>query len=779
MAEQKSEGTEWYDALHDKRSAYKEVPGSHEYDKRRWGYQDPWMAEHRPKFLEWCEEVGAIPLGFNKACIREAGSGAQYWSEIAHFTMDFEGTRLVIEGMMPENIRPDEGWASILVKELMDHPTPEWKHPDASLLMFCPALEKQEERESECWTFWDERGKKVLMIQERIILKFENGHEKKKHLPWTYWSDGEWRCVEPPDKLPLYGLEQLRDKNMVCVHEGPRGAQVCNELLQYRPDHQYRTELELMGHVGWVGGARNPHRTDWSPLERMKDLKRVVLVADNDMAGYESLPRVSQHIPVMTEWFQFPSSCEQSCDMADELPPNLPSFQECLSPGTWATEEFIDDKGKITHSVRPLFAREWVYCEKLMTFGHVVHRGIQLNRQQMELFMQKFSNTTRDMTKELVKKSPHHVVAMTYQPGHLQSIVLNPFGRQFNMWTPSTIVPTQESIQPFLEFLEFLCPVEHDRFELMRWIASVMARPDHRVLYAMVLISTSEGTGKGILTDKVLMPIVGEQNTIHVSQEHIASQWNDWAINNHLIICNEFYQGGSWKVSNKLKNLITDRDIGVNAKNLRIYRDFLSCQIVCCSNDVHAVNIDNHDRRWLIPRITNRVKTWREWDPFVSWLQERKNLGAILSWAKSFTSEHPINSGERAPMTDLKLEVIEESEDLIGVRLRELLHYLAESQHHTDLWIRDVFLYFQERPFVYGKFTPKQSKLKDMIQHIIEKEELPLTFAEGRPRHRGQKTYLLHTAHKPDADHPCKQKGLDSTKLIETALEPIGAGNTG
>jgi hypothetical protein len=56
-------------------------------------------------------------------------------------------------------------------------------------------------------------------VQERIY--FEKDDDMKKiDLPWSYFSDGEWRNIEPGGLLPLFGLDQLSTASMVCIHEG-------------------------------------------------------------------------------------------------------------------------------------------------------------------------------------------------------------------------------------------------------------------------------------------------------------------------------------------------------------------------------------------------------------------------------------------------------------------------------------------------------------------------------------------------------------------------------
>jgi hypothetical protein len=64
-------------------------------------------------------------------------------------------------------------------------------------------------------------GKSVLFIEQRI--ETEDG---KIFIPWTPFSDGVWRKMEPDGGVPLFGLEKIRERQYlpVMLHEGPGGA---------------------------------------------------------------------------------------------------------------------------------------------------------------------------------------------------------------------------------------------------------------------------------------------------------------------------------------------------------------------------------------------------------------------------------------------------------------------------------------------------------------------------------------------------------------------------
>src|SRR5262249_4311300 len=140
--------------------------------------------------------------------------------------------------------------------------------------------------------FRDAEGR-VLWVQERVfgdVLGL-----KKSDFPWSHWSDGRWRNMEPDGPLPLYGLDQnLADAYTVFIHEGAKTAKYLRFMTGTEADVDYQEHPWLLKencpwgkqltdhavHIGWPGGAPNPHRVDWTPIRELSLHTRVILVCD-------------------------------------------------------------------------------------------------------------------------------------------------------------------------------------------------------------------------------------------------------------------------------------------------------------------------------------------------------------------------------------------------------------------------------------------------------------------------------------------------------------------
>ena len=85
--------------------------------------------------------------------------------------------------------------------------------------------------------------------------------------------------------------------------------------------------------------------------------------------------------------------------------------------------------------------------------------------------------------------------------------------------------------------------------------------------YGLLLVSAMQGVGKGTLAEKILKPLVGENNVSAPNENQVVDQsFNDWIAHRRLVIIHEIYAGQSKKAYNKIKPLITDDSVYVNKK---------------------------------------------------------------------------------------------------------------------------------------------------------------------------------------------------------------------
>ena len=471
------------------------------------------------------------------------------------------------------------------------------------------------------------------------------------------------------------------------VHEGCKGAALWRELndkdgkdsaeengydektLDEFSDHPWKDTLDSAAHVGWVGGALNPNRTDWSPLNKA-GINYIYITADNDAEGKSAVPKIAKELRKITFSIAFDVQFGTGFDLADPFPKDLfkqigderiytgPTFQELKEVATWMTDLIPQKKGRPIVALRGHVPKLWasisetgqIIClhmpEKIMTEGVA------------STYFSRFSDSKNNTCSLIRKKRLNEIVKPCYRPDKKQMIISGEDGKEINVYIGSSIIPIKRSPKPFLDFMKYLIPNKTERTELLRWCATLIARPEIRMGYSVLLFSQEQGVGKTTLASEILKPLIGARNTSFPDETAIQSDFNGWRAHKRLVVVSEIYQGKSWKVYNALKAVITDKDVNVNIKHISAYTIDNWCHVLASSNSPQALKMDNKDRRWFVPEVVEENWTKEQYTKLYQWLATG-GLSAIRYWAEHYGDY--VSKSEHAPTTDRKQQLIEDS----------------------------------------------------------------------------------------------------------------------
>lgn len=554
--------------------------------------------------------------------------------------------------------------------------------------------------------FWDRERKHLIMCQQRIDLP-DGG---KWYKPWTFFSDGIWRDMEPDGELPFWKPKPARNKCKIMIHEGAKAAAfvdgLVNDIARKKElkAHPWGEELSEYEHWGMIGGAQVPHRADYTELHAEPGLVEVVYVCDRDYNGESALQKVSKCYGRSMKGIQFGADFQiknkPGWDMADPLPPSMfngkrwngqsLSFYKC--PATFATETMPVDKGRPPTILKDVFAEEWIHSVRPDVYIHHDWPNKIYTSDEFDDVVRPFSNT--ETTSRLVKaNNAIKSVEIKYVPSKPSGMFVS-HGRYFNTHCPSNIKQEKGDPKPFVDFMDHLIPLDNDRFEVMRWLATLIARPDIKIMYGLLMISEAQGVGKGTLAERILKPIIGELNTSTPSEDDVVNkEYTYWQSHKRLAIIHEIYAGHNSKAYNKMKSIITDQTISVRQKYLAPYDIDNWLHIVAMSNNFNALKLTGDDRRWLVPMITEKLKPLEYWLDLNRWLIDEGGLGIIVWWAHKFLEEHAtVSSGEPAPWTVAKAGVIEEGYSEGMTMVAEILKKIKECGGPGQEWERCAIL---------------------------------------------------------------------------------------
>mgnify|MGYP003646700336 CR=1 FL=1 len=645
-----------------------------------------------PAVKEYLTRIGAEPRSIRTAVIREVSG--KYWKDLCVIKLSKAG---VVTCTLPE-YAPNELEAAAIVASCAGLQWPEIK-PLHSIINPPPMVRDAESKD--VFEFRDEQGQ-ITFVQVRIE---KDG--QKAYVPWSYWDDDTWRCAEPDGNLPLFNLDKIKDHSTVFIHEGAKAARHCQWMVEGETDaakaalanHPWGRELGGAAHLGWIGGALSPFRTDWTALKKA-GVKRVYIVADNDEPGKAAVPAIAQQLRLPTFMIQFTDEFPVSFDLADKFPEKLfgmadkvrvytgPAFRDCLHPATWATDIIPppNGKGKASIVLRDSFKGMWAYVEEADLFVCTQMPEILRAEPILNKMLSSFSHTA-DTCRLIVKSYQGRSARLCYRPDHDGLMVTYKGSSAINLHIKSSVRAVKGDPQPFLDFMNYLIVDEEEREIALKWCATLIAKPGVRMGYGLLLISERQGVGKTTLGANILAPLVGIQNVSFPGESDITSSFNDWVAHKRLAIVSEVYSGSSWKAYNALKAIITDRDVTVNQKYMRQYAIENWCHVVASSNSMRALKMENDDRRWYYPQITEVPWPREKFQALRHWL-ESGGLNIIRYWAERYGKY--VTPSETAPMTGRKKEMIEGSRSEAQKEAAALAEALKELKRPGGVLIKDV-----------------------------------------------------------------------------------------
>lgn len=622
----------------------------------------------------YLDRIGAEPRSIRTAVVKEVVG--RYWRDVAVVRFRKDGEVFTdIAAYLPTEAEQDA-----IKQEISNWEWPNHVVKPMSALTLPPELKEADPKN--VFHFISEKGD-YIMSQ----LRRESADGEKVYVPFTFWDDDQWRIAEPEGDLPLWGLDRIKGEATVFIHEGAKAARAVVEMLRSEnaQEHPWHDALKGCAHVGWIGGAMNPRRTDWKSLKRL-GIKRAFIVADNDTYGRAAVPRIAKEIDMLSFHVQFTDEWPVSFDLADEFPESMfaeiegrrvyvgPSFRSTLQPATWMTDLVQVSKSRSTPVLREHAKDLFRYVEEADLFVCAEMPEILRTESILNKMLASFSDSS-ETSRLIVKAYRGRTTRLCYRPDIEHFVISDKGSTAINLHVPTTIRSIAGDPSPWLRFLDYMFPNADERDEIARWCATLIARPDIRMEYGLLLVSETQGVGKTTLASNVLAPLVGYNNVSWPSEGDIVnSEFNDWVANRRLIIVNEIYSGHSWKAYNKLKSLITDAEVQVNQKFQRRYTLENFAHIVASSNSMRALRMEEDDRRWLYPEVTEVRWPREQFAMLRAWLAGG-GLSIIRHWAEKF--DNYVMGGERAPMTSRKRELIEGSRSEGQREAAELASVLA------------------------------------------------------------------------------------------------------
>jgi hypothetical protein len=551
---------------------------------------------------------------------------------------------------------------------------------------------------------------RIVMIQQRFEVPGGKGFRA-----WTFFSDGEWRNMEP-DTLPFFGLPGAKDASTLFLHEGAGAAARVKCILanEEQTDFPWREEMRHGHHVGWIGGVHAIDRSDWGALAKL-GWKRVIIVADNDAngKGMKAAARIARLFACDVSILGFDQRFDDGFDCGNDWPSKLfnaegcytgPSMADCLRPAIQATRLLEPEPGRPGRPeavITSAFAEMTAYTIAPPFFFFRSQPSRALSEDEFNARTAPFSHAAQRTASKLRGEITCQHERLQYDCVHRPGPLIVDGSKDWNVFEPTRVRPLKGDPEPWLDLLRNLFPVDAERQQVTKWLATLIAMPQVRMRYGLLLISETQGVGKNTLAT-ALEPLVGKWNVSYPSEDAVVnSQFNDWQARKRLIFVGEIYSGSSRVAYDRLKSVIADDVARINEKNVKPYQLANWATVIACSNSMAALHLDGTDRRWLVPTLSETVLPREYWNALYAWLRG-DGSGIILRWAQGYVKGgNHVQTGDRAPGTARKDTIVADSRSEGQALAHGLAEHLAGVPGKVILRMRDVRGYIaKQRGFV-------------------------------------------------------------------------------
>jgi len=293
-----------------------------------------------------------------------------------------------------------------------------------------------------------------------------------------------------------------------------------------------------------------------------------------------------------------------------------------------------------------------------------------------------------------------------------------------NLWQGWAVEPEKGDVSPWQELMEHIFankPESRRWFE--QWVAYQFQNPGKKLYTAVVIWGVMTGTGKTLIAHTI-MRIMGRDNTVQIKTEDLEKGSNDYAENKQFVLGEEIKSSDNRRsFADRLKALITQDRIRVNVKYVPVYEADDVLNYYFTSNHPDAFFVEDNDRRFFIHEAPSAPKPQAFYERYDKWYKSTAGAAALFDYFLN-TDISDFNPHARAPMTESKLDMIENSKSELG-------RWVATLKEDPDTALR-----INDKVIPYALW-----RVEDMIP-LIDPEDKKRTSANALSRELKQAGFL-------------------------------------
>lgn len=526
-------------------------------------------------------------------------------------------------------------------------------------------------------------GETCFFIERKEI----NGD--KKFIPYSYDLDKSiWVQKSWPENRPLYREQYLKNNTKpILIVEGEKCVKFCEQ-------HPYIKENYLP--MTWSGGGYAVSKTNYQHLED----RQIVLWPDNDDPGRYAMHEVAFNlikkgivkkdikIVHLNSKLLFPVGW----DVADPFPKGY-CVEDFLRPGQILVKTYDKNDHKkiwerleqkeVEREINKLqsdIIKKYVYISERDDFRDI-EQNTYMDLKRMDHWHLSITKKGEVMSKRLLKnpklKKAHKAICHAGLDRGVLKIDNQfsevPPGIYLNNYIKPNVISKAGDVSIITNYYEWL--FEKNNWTIIaKFIHVLIKHGGRKINWVPVMISATEGAGKGLLTSTI-KSMLGYSNVLtNVSVEQLVEKHSTFVEGAQLICLNELsfsgYKADKREVSNRLKSIFADPFIAINPKNKPAYEIPNICNFFVSSNDERCLHLDQSTRRYFIvnikhdkEQITKKLNNSNVLKTILETAKGGELLPCLLHYFENIELEDWEKFIERAPDSIDTQEMIESSKD--------------------------------------------------------------------------------------------------------------------
>ena len=242
-----------------------------------------------------------------------------------------------------------------------------------------------------------------------------------------------------------------------------------------------------------------------------------------------------------------------------------------------------------------------------------------------------------------------------------------------NLWTGFQAKPVEninmELIQPILDHILMVwCNDNQEYYDyIINWLRHIYVKPHIKTKVNVVLQSTEQQIGKGILITRFLIPLLfGYKYAVQYNTlNQVTHKFNQHLMNKFFINLDELSDMNGDNFRSKfdiIKNLTTENTLNIEIKNGPQFTHPNYMNILMCTNHLHTIKIEKSDARYFVLECNPLRKGDTE---YFNQLETCFTQECANHFARYLVDYKTIVNIRHIPMTKLKQDMIESQKDSV------------------------------------------------------------------------------------------------------------------